>query len=144
MASAEDRLKMARLAIRGNPYFETSTFEIDKPGKSFTVDTVRHFREKTPSSTQLYFIVGGDNAHELNTWKDINQIIKMVTFIVVNRPGHKRRVPKGIKHISITMPGVQVSASYIRDCIRTGKSVQYFLRDNVVRYIKKKNLYRKP
>ena len=143
MAPASERINMVRLAIRGNRHFDVSDFEIKNPGKSYSVDTVRHFQGRMRKTDRLFFIIGGDNAATLDTWKDIAQIKKWVTFIIVNRPGHESVVPKGIKHIAITMPGVQVSASYIRSCIRRGKSARYFLRDNVLEYIKRKKLYQK-
>jgi len=140
MAPAAARLTMVRLAIRGNRYFDVSDSEIKRPGKSYSVDTIRYFRKRKPPS-RLFFIVGGDNASSLHTWKDIEQIAQWVTFIIVNRPGHKIFVPKGIRYIGITMPGIQVSASYIRRCLRHHRSAKYFLRDNVLAYIEKKKLY---
>jgi nicotinate-nucleotide adenylyltransferase len=141
LVGAADRLEMVRLAIQGNPSFGISDFEVNRPGKSYTIDTVKYFRDLTEKKTQLYFIVGGDNAQELRTWKNIEQLSRLVTFIVLNRPGHKRNIPKSIRHILITIPGIEVSASYIRFCLKNGESARYFLPDVVWEYIRKNKLY---
>ena len=87
LASAWDRYRMVALAAQGNPRFEVSDYEVQKGGKSYSIDTVCHFRAQYPAETKLFFIIGEDNVDTLETWKEIDRIIEIVTFIVVNRPG---------------------------------------------------------
>ena len=141
LASAKDRFNMVRLSIKSNPRFEISGFEIKKEGKSYTIDTVKHFRGLFPKKTKLFFIIGGDMAFDLYTWKDIKEILKRVTFIVINRPGHDD--PKGkIKYLSAAMPGIDISSSYIRRCIIQRKSIKYLVPEGAFQYIKHHRLYR--
>lgn len=140
LAPPKDRYAMVRRALRGNPFFRISDFEIKKRGKSFTIDTVTYFREKYKGA-ELFFIIGADSYKQLPTWKDIKDILKVVTFIVVNRPGYRERRGR-IKHLSVTMPGLDVSSSYIRTRLKQGKSIKYLVPDSIIRYIEEQKLYR--
>jgi nicotinate-nucleotide adenylyltransferase len=140
LASAHDRYNMVRLAIEDNPAFAVSDFEIKKGGKSYTIDTVRHFRETLPIGTKIFFIIGSDNLEELNHWKEIDQILEIVSFIVVNRPGFEDA--KGtVRHHSLAMPGMDISSSYLRRGVVLGKSIKYLVPEKVFRYIEKYNLF---
>jgi nicotinate-nucleotide adenylyltransferase len=138
--SAKDRLKMVRLAIKANPSFAVSNFEIRKGGRSYSVDTVRHFRDILPEA-KLYFIVGGDAVKELDTWKDITEIKTMCSFISVNRPGYPRDEAR-LEYHAVTMNGIEMSSTEIRKRILQGKTVQYLVPDSVLRYIKRHRLYK--
>lgn len=138
--SAKDRLNMVRLAAKGNPRFEVSDFEIKKGGKSYSVDTVRHFYEIWVHVPKLYFIVGGDAIQEIDTWKDIAELKKMCSFVSVNRPGYPRGEEKTRYH-AVTMNGIEMSSTEIRKRILQQKSIQYLVPDAVLRYIKAHNLY---
>lgn len=140
LASAKQRYDMVRLAVKNNPLFEVSDFEIKKKGKSYSIDTVQHFEEVFAGKTKLFFIVGADNFLELKTWRRIDEILKIVTFIVVNRPGYD--IPKTrIKHHSVIMPGMDIAASYIRKRIKQEKSIKYLVPESVFRYINQHKLY---
>ena len=143
IAPARDRYHMVRLAIRGNPNLKISDFEIKKEGKSYTIDTLWHFRRIFPKDTKLFFIIGGDTLPQLKNWKYIDDILKIATFIVVNRPGQFKK-SKGIKikYYSVSMPGIDISSSYVRRRIAEGKTTKYFVQDNVLAYIKKHRLYK--
>ena len=140
LAAPEHRLNMVQLSIGGNPFFEVSDFEIRKRGKSFTVDTVMHFYRIFPQGTKLFFIIGGDSFPTLDSWKDIRSILKMVSIIVVNRPGYKKGGHK-IKHHSVIMPGIDISSSFLRQRVRRGKSTKYFTVESVADYIHRYKLY---
>lgn len=142
LVKAADRYNMVRLGLKDNPFFKASDFEINKGGKSYTIDTVRHFQSVVPAQAKLFFIVGGDNLEELPTWRDIKEILKIVTFVVINRPGHKPTGPY-VKHLPVRMPGIDVSASYIRHCIQQGHSIRYFVPEPVAQYIEKRRLYKR-
>ncbi|MFI5206325.1 MAG: nicotinate-nucleotide adenylyltransferase [Candidatus Paceibacterales bacterium] len=143
IAPAKDRYNMVRLAIKGNPLFEISDFEIKKEGKSYTIDTLWHFRRIFPGDTELFFIIGGDTLPQLKNWKYIDDILKISTFIVVNRPGQFRKT-KGIKidYYSVSMPGIDISSSYVRGRIAQNKNTKYFVADSVLEYIRKHKLYK--
>ena len=140
LASAKDRYRMVKRAIAGNEFFEVSDVETKRAGKSYTVDTLRHFRKIYPSKTRFFFIIGGDSLGTLATWKNIDEILKLATFIVVNRPGYSDI--ENIKHLSVTKPGIDISSSYLRERINSGKSVRYLVPEAIYRYIIKHGLYK--
>lgn len=143
IAPARDRYNMVRLAVKGNPGFETSDFEIKNEGKSYTIDTLWHFRRIFPKEAKLFFIIGGDTLSQLKNWRYIEDILKIATFIVVNRPGQFKK-EKGIKvnYYSVSMPGIDISSSYVRSRIAQNKTMTYFVPDSVLKYIKKNKLYK--
>ncbi len=142
IAPARHRYQMVKLAIKGNPALTVSDFEIKNEGKSYTIDTLWHFRRVFPRETKLFFIIGGDTLPQLKSWRYIDDILKIATFIVVNRPGQfkKDRTLK-ISYFSVTMPGIDISSSYVRSRVAQGKTVKYFVPESVVAYIKKNRLY---
>ena len=142
IAPAEDRYQMLRLAIKGNPKFAISDFEIKKQGKSYSIDTIKYLKGKFPRGTKFFFIIGSDLLATLHTWKRIDELEKLVSFISVNRPGFKKRGSR-IKVRSVTVPGVQTSSTFARQRLMKGKTVKYLVLDNVLEYIKKNKLYRK-
>jgi len=142
VVSANDRCHMLRLAIKGNSHFDISDFEIKKKGKSFSIDSVRYLRDCYPRGTKLFFIIGSDLIATLHTWKCIDEILKIVTFVAVNRPGYAGKKSK-IKVKSITTAGLEISSIYVRRCIRAGKTVKYLVPENALKYINQKKLYRK-
>jgi len=140
VASSRDRFNMVHLAIKGNPVFEISDFEIKKPGTSYTIDTLRHFKQLYKGRAKLFFIIGGDTLPQLRNWRYLKDILKIAAFIVVNRPGQFKKT-KGIPYMPVTMPGIDISSSYVRRCLAEGKTIKYFVFENVADYIKKHKLY---
>ena len=140
VVEAKHRLEMVRLATEDNPYFEVSDFEILKKGKSYSVDTMRHFKTEFPRRTQFYFIIGEDALKTLSSWKNITELVKLTTFVVMNRPGFERKQSK-IPVRFLTMLGMDISSSYIRKCLESAKSVKYFLPEQVLMYIRRHQLY---
>lgn len=131
---------MIQLAIEDNPAFSISDFEIKKGGKSYSIDTARHFQETLPPGTKIFFIIGSDNLAELDHWKEIDRILEIASFIVVNRPGFED-VKSSVRHHSLTMPGMDISSSYLRRGVVAGKSIKYLVPEKVFRYIEKHNLF---
>ncbi len=142
LAPAHHRLEMVRRAVGGDPKFSVSDFEVLRGGKSYTINTVRHFQNTLSQDAKLFFIVGGDSATHLQAWREIDEILKIVSFVVVNRPGHDNCDP-GIPHHSVTMPGIDISSSYIRRRLREGKTIKYLVPEDVFRYIEDHDLYHK-
>lgn len=140
IAPARERLAMLKLATKGNKYFSVSDTEIRRDGRSYTIDTVREFKEKYPAD-QLYFIIGSDLLKYLEEWKDLAQITAMVGFIAATRPGYPlEKIPRYINTIPIR--AVDVSGFEIRKAIKVNKSFRYLVPEAVNEYIVKKRLYR--
>ena len=141
LASAGNRYKMVQLAVKDYPHFEVSDCEILRKGKSYTIDTVRHFQDILPKGTKLFFIIGEDALAGLDQWKDFEKLRKLVSFIVVNRPGYQGRAKLKGKFQFVNMPDIDIASSFLRKRITDGKSIKYFVSDKVYRYIKRHHLY---
>ncbi len=140
IAPASDRFNMISLAIRGNKYFSVSDIEIKRDGRSYTIDTVKMFKNKFPKD-ELFFITGSDLLKYLDEWKDFSEIIKMVKFVVATRPGYLlENIPSYIQTVAIR--AVDVSAFEIRQCIKNNMSFRYLVPETVCLYIQRKKLYR--
>ena len=140
IAQASARLAMIKLAIKGNRYFLASDIEIKRDGRSYTIDTMREFKRLYPED-ELYFIIGSDLLKYLDDWKDLEEIIKMVRFIVATRPGYPlEKIPSHISTVSIR--AVDISGFEIRKAIKENKSFRYLVPESVRKYIHKKRLYR--
>jgi len=158
------RLAMVNLAISDNPFFTVSGIEGTRPGKSYSIETIRIFRERCPDD-RLFFIMGSDSFCEIGTWYDYQAIFASASLIVVGRPGSaglslETTLPVAIAgqfcydaavnrltHSSGTtvsyMDGVPlaISSSSIRDLMRGSRSVRYLVPDLVERYLKDHTLY---
>ncbi len=140
IAPADSRLKMLKLAIKGNRYFAVSDIEIKRRGRSFTIDTLKELKRKY-SRDELYFIIGSDLLKYLNEWKDLNEIIKMVKFVAATRPGYPlEQIPHYIKTLAIR--AVDVSGFEVRECVRENKSFRYLVPETIFNYINRANLYK--
>jgi nicotinate-nucleotide adenylyltransferase len=140
IASAQDRLRMVRLAIKGNKHFLSSDIEIKRRGRSYTINTLRELK-KAYLNDELYFIIGSDLLKYLEDWKDLNEIIRMVKFVAATRPGYPlQELPSYFQTIAIR--AVDISGFEIRRCIRQNRSFRYLVPEAVFNYIKKKRLYR--
>jgi len=140
IASPADRLKMLKLAVASNKFFKVSDIEIKRQGRSYTIDTLKEFKARY-SRDELYFIIGSDLLKYLSDWKDLNQILQMVKFIVATRPGYPlEQIPPYIQTLPIR--AVDVSAFEVRQCVAQNKSFGYLVTDKVFDYIKRKKLYK--
>ena len=140
--SAADRLNMLRFALEGDERFEISTYEIDKGGKSYSIDTIRHFRQKYSEDDDLFFLTGADSAESLPRWKDVGEILRLIHFVIATRPGWKEKSPYEENVRRVVIPGIEISSSVIRDRIRRRLPIDYLVPSAVVRYIRNKGLYR--
>ena len=150
---------MLKLAIQDNPYFDVSDYEIKKQGKSYTIDTIKHFRKQLNHIP--FFIVGTDAFISLHKWKNPEELLKLTSFIVVGRDNTTKEDIKNYleKHfpqaklkdsIDKTSPAVyfysprrlDISSTEIRDRIKKGKSIKYLVPKEVEKYIYEKNLYK--
>lgn len=137
LISAEDRYNMVRSAVRGHRGLSVSDVEIKRKGKSYSIDTVREFSAK---GTKLFFILGQDAFDGLKDWKRIGELEDLVEFIVLNRPGSKKRRSR-FKHHFIVMPNIEIASSDLRRMLANGQSVRYLVPDRVLKYISRRKLY---
>lgn len=141
IAPAWQRYKLIKLAIKKNSNFTVSDIEIKRQGRSYTIDSLREFK-KIFAPDELYFIIGSDLLKYLDEWKDLDEIIKMVRFIVATRPGYGlEKIPAHISTLPIR--AVDVSGFEIRKAIRQNQSFRYLVPEAVYKYINKKKLYKK-
>ncbi len=157
LADAQSRLLMVHLATVSNPCFQVSSFEIDRGGKSYTVDTITHFRALLGDKTQLYFILGADMLMELATWRNIDEALRLCEFIVVARPGYDASKIMNYRFLGSTGQGLgadslenlrmeecaklDVSSSAIRQRVREWKSIKYLVPESVEQFIHNQQLY---
>ncbi len=139
-ASAEDRLEMIRIAIRNEPKFAISDFEIKQKGVSYTVETIKEFRKQFPKPSELFFITGGDWGKNLDQWKEIDTIFSLAHFVVASRPGFDlKNLPKSVQILDFVP--LNVSSTQLRKQIKDGKSSPAFIPSDVLTYMKRKRLY---
>ncbi|HEY8497977.1 MAG TPA: nicotinate-nucleotide adenylyltransferase [Limnochordales bacterium] len=151
---AEHRYLMTVLATLGNPYFEVSRLDIDRPGPSYTVETIEEARRLWGASAQLFFITGADAILEILTWKDPERLLSSCHFIAATRPGYDlgrlegaigdlwRRFSHRI-HV-VQVPAMSISSSDIRERVRRGYPIRYLVPEAVADYIYKYRLYQAP
>lgn len=150
ISAAEHRLQMIQLAIQGNDAFRVLTLELERPGPSYSIDTVRLLRERFPQY-DLYFILGADNLYQIQSWKEYEELLRLCWFIAVTRPGFPRRPWEALQkrlgselsdriHFTET-PGVAVASSQIRQLSREGYPIRYLVPEAVQAYIHQHKLY---
>ncbi len=153
ISAVEHRVQMVCLAIADYPYFKLSTIEIDRPGPSYTVDTIARLRDELGAGYELFFIVGWDILAQLPRWKEPSRLIKMCHLVAVPRPGYpapdlKFMEPKvsGLSQRVILMdkPEIDISAVGIRSRVAQGLSIRHLVPEPVEKYIKQHRLYITP
>jgi nicotinate-nucleotide adenylyltransferase len=160
------REQMITLAIEGNPVFSFSNVEKERKDTSYSVETVEYILKKYMENLELYFILGQDAFHAIQTWKDWQRLLLLCNFVVMTRPGYEDRGLEGILPADFasrftyddTVKGfrgptghviffrgvtfLDISSSDIRQRVRAGKSIKYLVPDAVRHYIAKNSLYR--
>lgn len=141
LAHEFDRYDMVRLATEGNGNFRVSDIEFKMPKPSYTIDTLAYLQEKFPQHT-FRLIIGGDNLEIFPRWKNSKKIVGDFGLIVYPRPGSNNS--DKIDHPKITYieaPLLDISATYIRKCIKEYKSIRYLVPEAVAEYIHRKKLF---
>ncbi|WP_265522126.1 nicotinate-nucleotide adenylyltransferase [Oerskovia flava] len=139
----EHRYLMTVIATASNPRFTVSRVDIDRPGLTYTVDTLRDLRRLRPEA-ELFFITGADAIEQILTWKDADELWKMAHFVAVSRPEHQLNVdvlPPGAVS-TLEVPALAISSTDCRRRAEAGQPVWYLVPDGVVQYIAKHGLYR--
>ncbi|MCX5994800.1 MAG: nicotinate-nucleotide adenylyltransferase [Chloroflexi bacterium] len=150
ISAAEHRLDMVRLAVASNPYFKVSTLEIDRPGLSYSIDTILELKAKLGAGAEIYFIVGPDALAELPRWKDPGRLIEICQVVGIGRPGHTQTeshiLESSIPGVSqrimlVDVPQIDISATEIRKRVAQGLSIRYLVPEAVEKYIAEHKLY---
>jgi len=142
------RVEMVRRAIAANPYFKLSTLEVERPGPSYTVDTMTMLQKQLGSEARLFFILGHDTLAELPLWKEPKKLVQLCRLVVAPRLGSKdlKHLETSIpglpdKVIQLDMPVIAISSSEIRQRIAQGLSVRYLVPAEVEKYIAEQKIY---
>lgn len=164
LAPADHRLRMVQLATKGNRHFMVSDVEIRRSGRSYTIDTLRHFIATMRGRPELFLLMGGDQFAELETWKDCDEITRLCNIVVhtrnsapsagaadpplavLNRLGYALSNshyvhPSGYNLFFVPTTFLPISASLIRKILSERKSIRYLLPSDVVDYIQHHGLY---
>ena len=137
-----DRLHLVRLAIGDNLHLRASDIEFGLPKPSYTINTLIYLAEKYPDK-RFTLIMGSDNLATLHKWKNYDILLRDYEIYVYQRPGYEPGEFLAHPNVhSFDAPLMHLSASYIRDCIRDGHSVQYLVPDVVFQYLESSGLYR--
>ncbi len=143
-ASGEHRLAMLRATTDDDARFEIYDCELRKGGVSYTIDTVRQLRVQFPDDT-LYWIIGADQPERLHLWGEIGELVKLVEFIVLARPGYARTertdIP-GLRMHQCEGHLLSISSTELRERVRQGLPVDFFMPHKTIEYIQKTGLYR--
>ncbi|ADU47925.1 nicotinate-nucleotide adenylyltransferase [Intrasporangium calvum] len=142
VSPAEHRYLMTVIATASNPRFTVSRVDIDRPGPTYTIDTLRDLRAELPDD-ELFFITGADALADILGWKDAERLWQLAHFIGVTRPGHLLS-DKGLPEDRVTLqevPAMAISSTDCRARVAEGEPVWYLVPDGVVQYINKYCLY---
>ena len=142
VSPAEHRYLMTVIATASNPDFTVSRVDIDRPGKTYTIDTLRDLAREYPD-TELFFITGADALAQILSWKDSDELFELAQFIGVTRPGYELNedgLPADRVHLQ-EVPAMAISSTDCRDRVAGGEPVWYLVPDGVVQYINKHRLY---
>jgi nicotinate-nucleotide adenylyltransferase len=140
VTDSEHRYLMTVVATASNPRFTVSRVDIDRPGQTYTIDTLRDLRRLRPDA-ELFFITGADAMAQILSWKDIDELWSLAHFVGVTRPGHE--LPDlGRQDVSLLeVPAMAISSTACRHRVKVHKPVWYLVPDGVVQYIAKYELY---
>ncbi len=141
LLNEHDRLHLVNLAIEGNSKFRASNVEFTLPKPSYTIDTLTYLAEKFPLE-QFSVIMGSDSFQNIHRWKNYEQLLERYSLIVYRRPGFEVTELAGARVKVLEAPLLEISSTYIRSNIKTGKSVRYVLPDNVWQYITDNGYYK--
>lgn len=147
VTSKEDRYLMVVLATAPNRGFSVSRMEIDAPGPSYTVDTLRQLRGSLPDE-ELFFITGADAILSILTWRDAEECLALATFVAATRPGHDLSglqdtgVADRVQRVDV--PALAISSTDVRERFAAGRSVTYLIPRPVEEYARKHGLYGAP
>lgn len=149
----ESRYLMAVIATAANPRFRVSRMEIERPGFSYTVDTMREMRRLYGHGSEVFFIAGADAVLEILSWKEPEELLGEAVFIVANRPGYDLADLEGAlppaaggggappRVLVMDIPALEVSSTEIRARVKEGRTITYLVPEGVAAFIEKNGFY---
>ncbi|TWT65274.1 nicotinate-nucleotide adenylyltransferase [Allorhodopirellula solitaria] len=153
VASNSQRLTMLRLAVSGQSGHRIETYELDRDGVSYTVDTLAYLRDQFPDHT-LFFIIGADSLASFAQWKDPDRLLQMCTLAVVRRGGMpppsydilqdfaSPEKVQACREAEIVMPQIEISSRELRRRVARSQSIRFHVPHSVEAFIRNENLYR--
>jgi nicotinate-nucleotide adenylyltransferase len=144
------RVEMLRLALVGKPNFKISHMEIERPGPSYTVDTLEAIKKHYDDKAEIYFILGYDSLAQLPGWREPGSIVAMCHLVAAPRPGYHRPDVKALekslpgisrKLVFLDEPNLDISATIIREKVVNREAIDQLVPGLVADYIKKHRLY---
>jgi nicotinate-nucleotide adenylyltransferase len=135
-----DRLHLVKLAIGDNDRFRASDIEFSLPRPSFTIDTLAHLSEKFPKYS-FSVIMGGDSFQNIHRWKNYETLVRLHPLIIYERPGFAITETHGAQLQLMQAPMLDISATFIREQVKAGKSIRYLVPDAVNHYILENRYY---
>jgi nicotinate-nucleotide adenylyltransferase len=145
VSPSEDRYLMTVIATASNPRFSVSRVDIDRPGPTYTIDTLRDLRSVRGPEAEFFFITGADALEQMMTWQDADELFKLAHFVGCTRPGH-RLSGAGLPDDRVSLieiPALAISSTNCRQRVEAGEPIWYLVPDGIVQYISKRALYRK-
>lgn len=146
------RYAMTGVAVSSNLFFQVSDLEVERPGPSYTIDTVSQVKELYPGK-EIFFITGADAVLEILSWKNFELLLGCCRIITATRPGYRLEgiwgklegVPADLKKniIPMEVPALAISSTEIRTRVLEGRPIKYLLPESVEEYIEKHLLYKK-
>jgi nicotinate-nucleotide adenylyltransferase len=143
VAPPEDRYLMTVIATAANPRFSVSRIDVDRPGPTYTYDTLKDLRAILGNDVELYFITGADALAQIMSWHDVDKLFELAHFVGCTRPGHVLD-DGGLPADTVTLvevPALAISSTECRARVSVGEPVWYLVPDGVVQYISKRGLY---
>ncbi|MFC0622623.1 nicotinate-nucleotide adenylyltransferase [Kribbella deserti] len=145
VSPAEDRYLMTVIATASNPRFSVSRVDIDRPGPTYTIDTLRDLSKVHPDA-ELFFITGADALAQILTWRDVGEIFELARFVGCTRPGTESldlpldQLPMN-RVTLLEVPALAISSTECRRRVAKGDPTWYLVPDGIVQYIAKSGLY---
>jgi nicotinate-nucleotide adenylyltransferase len=144
VSAAEDRYLMTVIATASNPGFSVSRLDIDRPGPTYTIDTLRDLRAERGGDADMFFITGADALSRMLSWQDVDELFTLAHFVGCTRPGH-RLTGHGLPEDKVSLveiPALAISSTGCRQRVAEGQPIWYLVPDGIVQYIAKRKLYR--
>lgn len=150
VTKAMHRYIMTAMATYSNPFFHVSAIEMERPGPSYTIDTIYEFKKKYNDNVDLFFITGADTIQEISTWDRIEELLGLCHFIAATRQGCKTTLEQIKQHFGelgdkkihrLNTPELEISSTDIRDKVKNNISIKYLVPESVEKYIYKEKLY---
>jgi nicotinate-nucleotide adenylyltransferase len=143
VSAPEDRYLMTVIATASNPRFSVSRIDIDRPGPTYTIDTLRDLRAERGEDAELFFITGADALSAMMSWQDVEELFSLAHFVGATRPGH-RLTDRGLPEDKVSLveiPALAISSTGCRQRVAEGQPIWYLVPDGIVQYIAKRKLY---